>query len=209
MGEATGPKMQLLLCTDLWKDPSVLYAAYHDKQGVTEAFIKNGVRAAFRSLGKEVSDEEEASWEYEVEVSQELRRVEMWVRIPRGLRVDHPPVLLAPGERLLMEVSRKFTAADVRKMAEAAGFCVSSTWRSKKYGIQVRPPALFPPSLPHQPLDDTSKDMGGWWMVDGGQMVVPFEERLRQCWADTEAFFASLPDWTAKPLDMRHPFCFY
>jgi hypothetical protein len=41
------------------------------------------------------------------------------------------------------------------------------------------------------------------------QMLVPPAAALTRCWAATDALFASLPDWGAQPIDMRHPFSFY
>ena len=59
--------VQVLLCADLWKDQAVLHAAYCDSQGVTEAFIKNGVAHAFGSLGPTAAAAADpASWDYEV-----------------------------------------------------------------------------------------------------------------------------------------------
>ena len=58
---------QVLLCADLWKDEQVLHAAYCDGRGVTEAFIRNGVAHAFRSLGPAAAAAADpASWDYEV-----------------------------------------------------------------------------------------------------------------------------------------------
>ena len=42
----------------------MLYAAYHDQEGVTEAFIKNGVRHALAPLAPAAADP--AAWDYEV-----------------------------------------------------------------------------------------------------------------------------------------------
>lgn len=57
--------MQVLLCADLWKRQETLYAAYHDREGVTEAFIKNGIRHALGSLGNAAAADP-ANWDYEV-----------------------------------------------------------------------------------------------------------------------------------------------
>ncbi len=58
---------QVLLCADLWKEERVLHAAYCDGRGVTEAFIRNGVAHAFRSLGPAAAAAADpASWDYEV-----------------------------------------------------------------------------------------------------------------------------------------------
>ena len=73
--------------SDMWKEKSVLHAAYCDSKGVTERFIKNGVRNAFRTLGYAVSDEEEASWIYNCKVNDVMRRVEMWVELPKGFNL--------------------------------------------------------------------------------------------------------------------------
>ena len=64
---------------DLWKEEEILYKAYHDDEGITELFIKNGMRNALSLLGYEATEEEHNSWEYKVVINKELRRVEMWV----------------------------------------------------------------------------------------------------------------------------------
>ncbi|KAH8933040.1 hypothetical protein BDL97_18G010800 [Sphagnum fallax] len=43
----------------------------------------------------------------------------------------------------------------------------------------------------------------------GMQMLIPFKEAYVQCWHATDDFFRNLPDWSMKPIDVRHPFCFY
>ena len=67
--------VQVLLCTDLWKDEQVLHSAYHDSQGVTEAFIKNGMVHALRTLGVPSPSSLVQKWRYEVRVNKELQQV--------------------------------------------------------------------------------------------------------------------------------------
>ena len=67
--------MQVLLCTDLWKDGEELHAAYHDSQGVTEAFIKNGMVNALKTLGVRDAPSLVNSWRYDVRVNKELQQV--------------------------------------------------------------------------------------------------------------------------------------
>lgn len=64
----------------MWKDTATLFAAYHDKKGVTELFIKNGMRCALALLGRATTAAEEAAWDYEVVVNDSLRRVEMYLK---------------------------------------------------------------------------------------------------------------------------------
>lgn len=73
----------------MWKETATLYAAYHDREGVTEKFIKNGMRNALQILGYMASEEEENSWVYEVEINSKDRFVEMYLKFPRGLIFRH------------------------------------------------------------------------------------------------------------------------
>ena len=41
------------------------------------------------------------------------------------------------------------------------------------------------------------------------QMLVPALDAFELCWRDTDALFATMPDWSVQPISMRHPFGFY
>ena len=69
----------------MWKDTAKLYAAYHDKKGVTELFIKNGMRVALELLGHTTTAAEEESWVYQVVVNDTLRQVEMYLKFTEEL----------------------------------------------------------------------------------------------------------------------------
>jgi hypothetical protein len=84
--------------------------------------------------------------------------------------------LCRAGERVLVEMSRKFTVGDINFLANESGFIIDKTWRDQTWGMQ---------------------------------MLVPFKEAFIRCWNMTDAFFENLPNWTEKPIDIRHPFCFY
>ncbi|KAL2621691.1 hypothetical protein R1flu_001896 [Riccia fluitans] len=174
--DAVKTRCRLFLCTDLWKNEEILYAAYHDKHGVTEAFIKNGMRHALHKLGYEASSAEENSWIYEVEINRELKQVEMYLRFSEGLTLSAHQINIRSGERVLMEISRKFTQKSIHQMTESAGFHLLSAWHNPTYGAQVL-------------LDEF--------------------EALTQCWQDTDVLFEAIPDWSSKPIDVRHPFLFY
>jgi uncharacterized SAM-dependent methyltransferase len=134
----------LLLCTDLWKDEARLRAAYDDTDGVTAAFIRNGLAHALACLPGGVEAAAAAGvpperWAYEVEVNQQRTQVEMYLRCPAPIPVGGvaPGVGFASGERILMEVSRKFTPAAVAELADAAGVAVRGTWASADYAMQL------------------------------------------------------------------------
>ena len=67
--------VQVLVCTDLWKDQKVLHAAYCDSQGVTEAFIKNGMANAVAAASCGAIRMDEAKWVYDVIVNAEDQQV--------------------------------------------------------------------------------------------------------------------------------------
>ncbi len=46
-------------------------------------------------------------------------------------------IRIAPGERLLMELSRKFTVGDINRLASVSGYYVQAAWRTCQYGVQM------------------------------------------------------------------------
>lgn len=50
-------------------------------------------------------------------------QVEMWLVAPCDIHVPGTDIAIAQGERVLMEVSRKFTQARLRGLAYQAGWC--------------------------------------------------------------------------------------
>lgn len=106
---AVGPSDVLLLGVDRIKDEGVIRRAYDDPSGVTRKFILN----VFDSLNAAVgSDFKVSNFEYAPAFNRDWQQMEMYVRA----RFDHKAFLPFPGqeitwkkgERLLVEVSRKF-----------------------------------------------------------------------------------------------------
>ncbi len=40
-------------------------------------------------------------------------------------------------------------------------------------------------------------------------LLLPPREALLRCWADTDSLFECIGNWSAQPIRLRHPFCFY
>lgn len=120
---AVGDNAALLLCTDLWKDASILHAAYDDSQGVTREFIINGMCHALRTLGHPAAERPEV-WRYEAVVNAEHKQVEMWVEALEGIKKVLPGIAIQKGERVLMEISRKFTPQGIAALAQRSGLCI-------------------------------------------------------------------------------------
>ena len=113
---------RFLLGVDIVKDPHLLHAAYNDSQGVTAAFNKNILRVLSRELD---GDFEETAFDHLAFYDGERQRIEMHlvsasrqtVNLRKiGLRMD-----LAAGERIMTEISRKFTRAAVERTLADGG----------------------------------------------------------------------------------------
>ena len=143
---------QVFLCADLWKDPAILHAAYCDSQRVTDAFIKNGMQHALRSLGNEAAGDP-TNWDYDVRcsvfawlvsgsqvphdyllsstvqvvVNKQQQQVEMWLVSKADTGPLAPGIRCAAGERVLVEVSRKYTPNGLQGLAYHSGFYLQAS----------------------------------------------------------------------------------
>jgi L-histidine N-alpha-methyltransferase len=111
-----------LLGVDLVKEERLLHAAYNDAQGVTAAFNKNVLRVLSRELDGNL---DERAFDHLAFYDGERQRVEMHLVARRRLTVTLKAidlrVELAAGERVLTEISRKFTRASVGRMLAVGG----------------------------------------------------------------------------------------
>ena len=119
----------LILGVDLVKDVGRLEAAYDDPSGVTEAFVRNALRAANRELDATFEQERfdfDPLWDPANE----------WVDV--GLRAREPHAVsvrrlgleldLGEGERLRVEISAKFRREAFELELKRAGLSPESWW---------------------------------------------------------------------------------
>jgi L-histidine N-alpha-methyltransferase len=111
-----------LLGVDLVKDETVLNAAYNDARGVTAAFNKNVLRVLSRELD---GDFDERAFDHLAFYDRERQRVEMHLVSRRRhivrLRAIDLRIEFAAGERMMTEISRKFTRGSVERMLALGG----------------------------------------------------------------------------------------
>ncbi|HHQ48356.1 MAG TPA: L-histidine N(alpha)-methyltransferase, partial [Acidobacteria bacterium] len=117
-----GPGDHMLLGIDLVKDPAVLEAAYDDAAGVTRRFTKNYFVRMNRELGAGLDVD---AIEHEARYDRESERMVIHARFMRDQVVHVRPlglhVPIAAGERLLVEISRKFRVERMRRELERYG----------------------------------------------------------------------------------------
>ena len=116
------PGDHFLLGVDLVKDADDLDAAYNDAGGVTAEFNRNLLRVLNRELG---ADFDLSAFEHVAFYAPGRRRVEMHLRSLRDQTVRVPAadveLSLAEDERVLTEISCKFTPETAAAALDAAG----------------------------------------------------------------------------------------
>ena len=138
LGTALTRDDALLLGVDLVKDVARLEAAYNDRGGVTEAFVRNALTAVNRELDGTFEQEHfvyEARWDPEHE----------WMDI--GLRARQPhtvslrgldlQVAFEAGEPLRVEISSKFRREQLEREARRSGLRVESWWTDREGDFAV------------------------------------------------------------------------
>jgi L-histidine N-alpha-methyltransferase len=128
----------LLLGVDLVKDVDRLMAAYHDADGVTEAFVRNALTAVNRELGGTFEQRRfvyEPRWDPGNEwMDIALRALEAHVVAVPELKLKIP---FQNGERLRVEISSKFRRNEVETELERAGLSVRSWWPDERGDFAV------------------------------------------------------------------------
>ena len=122
----------LLLGLDLVKDVARLEAAYHDRTGVTEAFVRNALTAVNRELGATFEQGQfvyEPRWDPEREwMDIALRALEAHVVAVPELKLE---IAFQKGERLRVEISSKFRRSVLETELERAALNVRSWWTDR------------------------------------------------------------------------------
>jgi len=116
----------LLVGVDRIKDPDVLHAAYNDGGGVTAEFNLNVLRVLNRELNANFDINR---FEHEAVFNPELGRIEMYLTTECGQevrigRID-ATINIAPGERILTELSYKFATGELEDLLGSGGFQIN------------------------------------------------------------------------------------
>jgi len=128
------PGDSLLLGTDLEKSPSQLLQAYDDELGVTAAFNLNLLARVNRELA---ADFVLAHFEHQAKINPEARSVEMHLESTRHQVVSIPMaevvVEFQQGETIWTESSHKYSADEIFKTAQKAGFRCDVQWIDEQW----------------------------------------------------------------------------
>lgn len=117
----------LLLGADRVKDAGVLHAAYNDAEGLTAQFNLNLLHVLNRELD---AGFETGQFRHRALFNQAAQQIEMYLESRRRQSVYvgalETTLELEQGERILTEISRKFTRESLHRLLGSAGFTVEA-----------------------------------------------------------------------------------
>lgn len=124
---------KLLLGFDRVKDITALEAAYNDAEGVTAAFNLNLLRVLNEGLG---ADFDIDAFAHQAVYNPVAARIEMYLVAKSSQRVElsalGEKLFIEKGERILTEISRKFTPSAIENLLQDSGFCLVSHFEAKQ-----------------------------------------------------------------------------
>lgn len=126
------PGDSLLLGVDLVKSVDRLIAAYHDRDGVTEDFVRNVLHVLNRELGGEIDP---GGFSYVPFWDPQMERMDLRLRAEMPQRVRLPGAeldfTLACGEEVRVEISTKFRVSGISAELEEVGLAVRQVWTDR------------------------------------------------------------------------------
>lgn len=131
---------RFILGIDMVKDEQVLFDAYNDKQGVTEAFNKNILNVVNSIAGTNFKPDK---FEHKAFFNRSESRIEMHLEALCDMKVISPnfkkPIHIAKGETIHTENSHKFTSGDIKDFAHSLSFEIEEvlTDSSKWFSVVV------------------------------------------------------------------------
>lgn len=122
-----GPGSRLILGADLRKSPDILLPAYNDASGVTAAFNLNLLVRINRELE---ANFELSKFEHLATYDEVSGRIDMFLesKADQTANIRGHPFHFAQGERIHTEISQKYAIAEIKDLAERAGWISRAVW---------------------------------------------------------------------------------
>ncbi|UCG88896.1 MAG: L-histidine N(alpha)-methyltransferase [Gemmatimonadota bacterium] len=138
LSDSLEPGDFFLLGVDLVKDADVIEAAYNDRAGVTAQFTTNIFARMNRELGSAVDLDQ---IRHVAVYNSDWQRMEVFIEFLADQEVKIGPLekslTVAAGERVMIEISRKFVIEDLQEHVEHFGFTVRNTYfdDDRRFGL--------------------------------------------------------------------------
>ena len=130
VAELVGDGGGLLIGVDLKKDERILNRAYNDAEGVTAAFNLNMLAHLNRAFGANFQLDQ---FRHHAAYNEALGRIEMYLVSleDQTVSLGDAEIVFRRDERILTEVSHKYTVEDFERLAVRGGFHVQDVWTDK------------------------------------------------------------------------------
>jgi len=137
MYQEAGSDGGLLIGVDLRKDPNVLHQAYNDEQGITAEFNLNALRHLNREFDANfVLD----YFKHDAVYNEQAGRIEMYLvsQTDQSFAISGHEFSLNKDERILTELSHKYSLKSFAELAAKAGFEVKNVWTDDRDWFSVQ-----------------------------------------------------------------------
>jgi len=121
------PNDLMLIGLDACQNEKKVFHAYNDKDGITHEFIRNGLLHANKLLGKEVFGKDD--WDVVGEYNRTLQCHQAFYRATRDVLVEG--IKIRAGEKIRVEESYKYSAAQSRELWQMAGLTPKASFGNK------------------------------------------------------------------------------
>ena len=125
-------KDYLLLGLDMVKDVNIINAAYNDSKGITREFNKNILSV----INKEYQlNFKKNNFEHKAEFNSDKSQVEMFLesKIKHSIEfADNSNIQIEEGEKILTEISRKFSFTIISNLLEKSGLKIERKFQDNK-----------------------------------------------------------------------------
>ncbi|KAJ8291470.1 Ergothioneine biosynthesis protein 1 [Rhodotorula toruloides] len=205
----------MVIGIDACADGPKIVQAYNDPEGVTRAFILEGVDVAGRTLGPETAKVlNQDNFEYVNRWNVQLGRHEAYVRAKSDLSIPMPDgedVELSSGELLNIEFSYKYTYSEALSLFHLSGFRLIQHWTDSShshYLYLVEKPRMWFPATP----TSASRMLGVKEEEGSNEYGVPRLEKWEEMWKAWDALMLDIipPSLRfTKPIPLRHIPLFY
>ncbi|KAF2240140.1 hypothetical protein EV356DRAFT_438136 [Viridothelium virens] len=192
---ALGTRDQLIVGVDGCKEPNRVFHAYNDREGVTHAFVLNGLRQANRLLGTDAFKRDD--WKVFGEYDAEAGRHQAFVYPTQDVIIEG--VCIKQGERCRIEHSYKYSDDESERLWEDAGFVEATRWSNgaANYALHMLSKPMFSFSLKPE---------------EYAKHPVPSVEEWRNGWAAWDVVtqgMISKDELLSKPIKLRNACIFY
>ncbi|TGZ84454.1 hypothetical protein EX30DRAFT_352885 [Ascodesmis nigricans] len=194
-----GTRDFMLIGLDGCKQPERVFKAYNDSEGVTDQFIKSGLKNANVVLGDKIFHLDD--WEYVGEWNVEAGRHQAYYVPKRDIKFSGKleGVEVKAGERVHIEYSYKFDDKDAELLWEDAGVVERAKWSSTTgdYALtMVQRPAFEFGTQPSTYAPEAVPSLKEW-------------EELWKSWTTVTLGMIPQDKLLSKPIDLRNPCIFY